>query len=33
MNKILATITYHHKDKQLRFLYRQFKQFAFYTLI
>ena len=33
IDKILATLTYHRKDKRLRLFYRQFKQFAFCTLL
>lgn len=31
-NKILATLTYHRKDKRLRTAYRQFCTFAYHTL-
>ena len=33
IDKILAALTYYQKNKRLRFFYRQFKQFAFCTLL
>lgn len=32
IDRILATLTYHRKDKRLHSSYRQFKQFAYYTI-
>lgn len=33
MEKMLATLVYHQKDKNLHTLYRQFKQFAYETML